>query len=156
MPNYCTGPLKIRGKKENVLKYMNECIAGYSYAIGEYNDLIVTKKDVPAQAGYILSDGCLKGAQRCFAQCQPELIELDEDNDSIIVMINKIDCAWVFDIEGFKRLSAKYEINFKFFGFESGMEFNLDVEIINGVVIKAEEITFENYRWECLYPTFGG
>ena len=44
----------------------------------------------------------------------------------------------------------------KIYAFEAGMEFNQDIEIIKGKIIKDKEIKFENYQWECIEPNIGG
>ncbi|MBB5146203.1 hypothetical protein HNQ35_001404 [Cerasibacillus quisquiliarum] len=36
------------------------------------------------------------------------------------------------------------------------MEFNQDIEINKGEIIKDEEIKFDDYEWECIYPNLGG
>lgn len=60
------------------------------------------------------------------------------------------------DAEKLAEVSKKYEIDLKIYAFECGMEFNQDVEIINGEIIKNDEIKFDDYRWECINPTKGG
>lgn len=49
-----------------------------------------------------------------------------------------------------------YDIDIKIYAFEAGMEFNQDIEIIKGKIIKDDEIKFENYQWECIEPNLGG
>lgn len=44
----------------------------------------------------------------------------------------------------------------KIYGFEKGMQFNRNVEIINGEILKDEEINFDDYKWECICPNIGG
>ncbi len=36
------------------------------------------------------------------------------------------------------------------------MEFNQDVEIYKGEIIKNVEIEFDDYMWECITPNMGG
>ena len=44
----------------------------------------------------------------------------------------------------------------KIYGFEKGMQFNRDVEIVDGEILKDEEINFDDYNWECICPNMGG
>lgn len=44
----------------------------------------------------------------------------------------------------------------KIHGFEMGMEFNQDIEIVDGKILKDEEVRFENYQWDCICPNMGG
>ena len=44
----------------------------------------------------------------------------------------------------------------KIYGFEKGMHFNRNVEIVNAEIIKDEEINFDDYEWECICQNIGG
>lgn len=54
------------------------------------------------------------------------------------------------------KISKKYNIDLKIYAFERGMEFNLDIEVSKGKVIKSEVIKFDNYMWDCIDPLSGG
>lgn len=77
------------------------------------------------------------------------------DEKEPIVAID-FKAAWRIEVETLSEISKKYNIDFKIYAFEMGMEFNQDIEIIKGQIIKNEEITFNNYGWECIDPTMGG
>ena len=47
-------------------------------------------------------------------------------------------------------ISKQYDVAFKIYAFERGMEFNIDLEINKGEVIKEEYIEYDNYIWECI------
>lgn len=64
--------------------------------------------------------------------------------------------AWAFVADNFKDLSKEFNVDFRFFGFEQGMEFCQDVEIINGEITKDEEINFDCWAWDCPMPLMGG
>lgn len=40
--------------------------------------------------------------------------------------------------------------------FEMGMEFNQVIEIIDGKIVKDEELHFKDYQWDCICPKLGG
>ena len=44
----------------------------------------------------------------------------------------------------------------KIFGVERGMEFCQDIEIADGVVVKSEQITYDDWDWDCPFPEMGG
>ena len=48
------------------------------------------------------------------------------------------------------------KFDLKLYAFERGMEFNRDIEILNGVLVKDKTITFDNYYWDCVCPLIGG
>lgn len=47
-------------------------------------------------------------------------------------------------------------MDIRLYGFERGMEFNQEVIIENGEIVKDEEIKFDDYDWECVMPHLGG
>ena len=66
------------------------------------------------------------------------------------------ESAWNIDTDCLRIISKLYDIDFKIYAFEGGMQFNKDIEIIKGKIIKDEEIRFNNYIWECIDPELGG
>lgn len=44
----------------------------------------------------------------------------------------------------------------KIHGFERGMEFNQVIEIVDGKILKDEELYFKDYQWDCICPNIGG
>lgn len=64
--------------------------------------------------------------------------------------------AWDINTDHLRIISRLYDIDFKIYAFEGGMQFNKDIEIIKGKIIKDEEIRFNNYIWECIDPELGG
>ena len=54
------------------------------------------------------------------------------------------------------KTCEKYHVDMKIHGFEMGMEFNQDIEIVDGRILKDEELHFENYQWDCICPNMGG
>ncbi|MEW4071696.1 hypothetical protein [Bacillus cereus] len=53
-------------------------------------------------------------------------------------------------------MSKEYNVDIKIYIFGRGMEFNQDVEIYKGEIIKNVEIEFDDYMWECINPNIGG
>ena len=64
--------------------------------------------------------------------------------------------AWRVYIDPFVKMSKDYNVDIKIYGFEKGSEFNQDIVIVNGEVIKNDIITFNDYQWECPFPDLGG
>lgn len=78
---------------------------------------------------------------------------IDEEEQTIVIPFK---AAWNIDAEKLCAISKKYNIDFKIYAFEMGAQFNQDVEIIKGKIVKNEEITFVDYSWECIDPEMGG
>ncbi|MBH0331460.1 hypothetical protein ABH14_16930 [Brevibacillus brevis] len=149
MPNWCSGALKVRGEKEDVLRFLKEGLepTGGLFSTGEAvvtedEDSIVLKTDL---MGFHIN-----GTHRCFTEST--VVEWEYDR----MLILDVDCAWGIDVDGLAEVSKKYNLDFKIYAFEKGMEFNQDVEIHKGEIIKNDEIHFDDYQWECIDPRIGG
>lgn len=58
--------------------------------------------------------------------------------------------------KNYYNLVKKYGVDMRIHAFERGMQFNQIIEIIDGKITKNEEITFDDYYWDCICPTVGG
>lgn len=81
-------------------------------------------------------------------------LETDENGESLAV----IPMEFEYDVNSsaLAKISKKYNIDFKIFAFEKGMQFNRDIEILKGNVLKNNEIHYDDYQWECPCPNIGG
>ena len=164
MPNWSKGNLKIRGKKENIIKFLEE---GTSLLDGfwepkeikpeiEINDCDeIEIKNLDKVKGI----DCLyiKGTRRNFIDpIENEIYIHDTDEEEQIICLKNFKAAWGIDADALKVISKRYGIDIKIYAFEAGMEFNQDIEIVKGEIIKDEEIKFKNYVWECVEPNLGG
>ena len=59
---------------------------------------------------------------------------------------------YYLDIE----MSKKYNLDFRVYGYEMGMEFNKEIEIVEGEIATYRLIQFKDYKWECPDPKLGG
>lgn len=147
MPNWCRGTLKVRGKKKNVIEFMLKGLkpvgAGHSLSLNKFGD--------------ITSDETywIENTYRGFVLGVDEFFSDYQDEDIVTVAL---DSKFVHDIDSEELLktSKKYLVDMKIYGFEKGMQFNRNVEIINGEILKDEEINFDDYKWECICPNIGG
>lgn len=161
MPNWCKGDLKVRGTKENIRKFLLDGLEPISK--GFLNPEIVETEiicddtwefSIKSETGafYIL------GTRRNFID--GEIIETDindwEDDEEKVIVIKDYKAAWGIYADNLASISEKFNIDFKILGFERGMEFNQDIEIIKGKIIKDEEIKFYDYKWESIRPHIGG
>ena len=161
MPNWCRGTLKVRGKKENILKFLQEGleVCGYfsGYVEGEKPKVEVDKYgdfriscDKDARSYWIV------GTHRNFIECL-NFEPMGYGKDGIYTIIVEHFCAaWGIDAEALAEISKKYHIDFRIYAFERGMEFNQEIEILNGNITMDKEIKFKNYYWECPCPEIGG
>lgn len=164
MPNWCKGNLKIRGKKENIIKFLEE---GTSLLDGFWNpkeikpEIEVNDCDEIEIRNLDKTKGieCLyiKGTRRNFIDpIENEIYIHDIDEEEQIICLENFKAAWGIDADALRLISNRYNIDIKIYAFEAGMEFNQDIEIIKGKIIKDKEIKFTNYQWECIEPNIGG
>lgn len=164
MPNWCEGNLKIRGKKENIIKFLTE---GTSLLDGswepkeikpeiEVNDCDeIEIKNIDKVKG--IDFLYIKGTRRHFIDpIENEIYIHNTDEKEAVICLENFKAAWGIDTEALRVISKRYTIDFKIYAFESGMEFNQDIEIIKGKIVKDEEIKFKDYVWECIEPNIGG
>jgi hypothetical protein len=154
MPNWICGDLKVRGTKENIKKFLIEGLISTGSKIRP--EIIrddTWKFSIRSNTDFFY----IKDTRRSFIEKEEihtYINDWEDDEERVIVLEYK--SAWGIDVVGLVNLSKEFNIDFKILGFELGMEFNQDVEIIKGEVIKNEEITFDDYEWECIRPHIGG
>lgn len=164
MPNWCKGNLKIRGKKENIIKFLEEgtsLLDGFwepkeikpKIEINDCDEIEIKNLDETKGINYLY----IKGTRRNFIDpVENEIYVHDEDEEEQIICLENFKAAWGIDTAALRMISNRYSIDIKIYAFEAGMEFNQDIEIIKGEIIKDEEITFKDYVWECIEPNIGG
>lgn len=165
MPNWCKGVLKVRGKKRDLLKFLNEGIKDIHYkfddqghSVSEY--LSPKIKTDENETEIILSECAgnlyIEGTRRSFITNNIDWWWSYDDEEKIYTQLIDIQQAWRLEVEQFSEISRKYHIDFKIKGYECGMEFSQEFEIIQGNITMYQEQTYENYIWEVDDPRIGG
>lgn len=162
MANWCIGVLKVRGKIEDVERFLvNEIKETYWEGVKCFKKNPIIDED---DGGLCISSSKgLKGSlylndsRRCFFTSEIGIYHEELDKESVKVFsLGNLECAWCVDTRCLIRHSKKYNLDFKIYAYERGMEYNFDFEVHSGKVIKSEEIEFEDYIWECTNPNIGG
>ena len=154
MANWICGDLKVRGTKENIKKFL---IEGLISTGSKIRPEIIRDDTWKFSIRSNTDSFYIKDTRRSFIEKEEihtYINDWEDDEERVIVLEYK--SAWGIDVVGLVNLSKEFNIDFKILGFELGMEFNQDVEIIKGEVIKNEEITFDDYEWQCIRPHIGG
>lgn len=165
MPNWCEGTLRIRGKMCDLKRFVVEAICSTSFEWGEGGPhtntapLEIEEHSSESNCGFSVTEkvreAWIKGTHRHFIQ--EDYIEAYADSwGSVEVLCVRIQAAWGMDAKQLQALCKEYSLDMRVYGFEQAMEFNQDIEIIDGEIIKDEEITFGDYRWDCVCPDIGG
>lgn len=167
MPNWIEGTLKIRGTYENVKGFFMNGLEVNSYNV-DFEKKAVVATPIPKEKWFKLNEAereCsialqsdnvyVIGTKRAFLQNQDFYFYHDEDNEPVIACVD-FQQAWSIVAENWAELSKKYGVDFRLYGFERGMEFCQEVEIINGEITMNDEIKYDDWDWECPFPKMGG
>lgn len=151
MPNWCAGSLKLRGEKENIMKFFKEGldVTGEDERAGrKIQDFVGFYDDCVAVDGIVY----IKDTSRAFI----EPSEFYWNEDGLQLEVISVKQAWDIDSEDFLAIAKKYGIDIRIQAFEKGMEFARDVEIVGGKITKDETIEYDDYIWDCPMPNMGG
>jgi hypothetical protein len=162
MPNFCKGQLKVKGKYEDIIRFVDNEIRTYDYNLpGEpvlnLGKRIIYEKDgeyeldLPKECAYI------ETTHRNFIDKGTYCCRRDEKRkDGTSVLVMDLFAAWNIDPVPYIAFSREYNLDFRVYAFECGMQFNRDICIISGRRVKDETIKFKDYDWECIAPKIGG
>lgn len=161
MPNWIKGTMKLRGKRENIRRFFNECLEGSCDNSREESVKDNSRDDylefVFKNTPYVSE------TRRMFVE--DGVVEMFQEEGVCCV---KIFQAWSFssresgDLGVLQKIADKFCIDIRLFGIECGMEF------IQEVIVKHSDkdgkhprivdncITFEDWDWECPFPYMGG
>ena len=169
MPNWCEGKLKVRGKKENIMKWLTECVAVWKPDVERgklFYDALIFRKDTNGVSfAYdveldelhisVKDSAHITSTRRNFVQkCENDFCFGAMDGKDIIIL--PVEAAWALESEPYEEMSKKYGLDFRFYGYECGMKFNQEIEVVNGETTIDREIRYDDYYWECPDPMLGG
>ena len=82
-------------------------------------------------------------------------VDFCEEGKKSILVVN-MKAAWNIEEQPYIEMSKKYNLDFRVYGYEMGMEFNKEIEIVEGEIATYRLIQFKDYKWECPDPKLGG
>lgn len=150
MPNWVRGDLKVRGTKENIKRFLLE---GLNEGVVE----VICDDEFDFAIESEIGIFYINGTNRHFIDTN--MIEtsincLDDEED--VIVLENFKSAWIIDVVQLAYVSSTYNIDLKILGFECGMEFCQDVEIVQGEIVLNNVIEYDDYQWECIRPHIGG
>ena len=151
MANWSEGCLKVRGTTSNVKKFILEGLKPVDFFGTELLKLELS------DIGEVDSDkDCwIEGTDRGFVENLLVDFSFYED-DEIFTAVLDAKFTWAANAEELLALCQKYDVDMKLYAFEKGGEFNQDILIVGGRILRDNRIEFEDYNWECICPTLGG
>ncbi len=161
MPNWIEGTMKLRGKREDIKRFLDNELGTSSY----YGEKRAIEEQVECNSDdsyfeYTFKDEpYIKGTRRAFVT--DDYLYMEEDEGTVSI---KIKQAWSFDVTPdskelvlWKDNAHKYNIDIKLYGVECGAQFCQEVialrncdRVINNV------IEYEDWDWDCPFPNMGG
>lgn len=159
MPNWCSGFMKIRGRKQDILDFFkNEvAICTYDKTYSLTTSEAVFEND---EYEYILKQ---EKNQKLYLRNSRRFFFLDKEitfynNEQANCYLNlEIQQAWHIDVgELLTSHSKKYNLDFNIYASECGMEFEQYITIVDGTVIRNEAIGYDDFEFEAINPSLGG
>lgn len=157
MPNWIEGTMKVRGTKDNIVKFFTEGTNKYKFNY-ETCEMDLQPKDYISIREYDdgteidLGECYIEGTRRAFIDyCNAYLYDDEE-----CIATADIRQAWSFEAEDFEALKEKWDLDFRLFGIECGMEFAQEVIAERGKEVVDNCIDYADFRWECPFPNMGG
>ena len=161
MPNWCSGWMKIRGKKQDILDFFKNEVAIFTYDIAysrTTSEAVFENDEKNWQ--YILK---LTKNQELYLRNSRRFFFLDKEitfynNEPEICYLNlEIQQAWHIDVdELLTNHSKKYHIDFNIYASECGMEFEQYITIVDGKVIRNDAFEYDDFEFEAINPSLGG
>lgn len=154
MPNWCKGTLKVRGTIKDLETFIVKGLNPVDFIGNDKPPLVVKNEN-----GYFFCESDnfihIKGTYRGFVDglyveyCY-------ESKAEIGILTFDVQFAWEVNAHELLNLAKEFNVDIKIYAFESGGEFNRNVEIVGGEIIADETIEFDDYLWECICPNMGG
>lgn len=168
MPNWAVGTLKIRGTKKNIKNFVLGALAPIPNSgavviaalIGEdpkEPEFKIVENDeacleIESENGFHIS-----GTRRNYIDESRIEIYFDKDDGEDEIAVFDFQAAWGPDTGRLAELAKEFGVDLRLYVFERGMQYNFDFEVSRtGEVIRSQEITFDDYKWECIMPHMGG
>ena len=151
MPNWIEGTMKLRGKAADLIRFFEN---GF--------DTKVEKKEYSDSVLYTIDDFVyINGSRRAFTYDRCDHYIYTDRPDDIQVALVPIRQAWSFTpYDGAEQrwidLAKEYNLDIRLQGFERGIEFFQDVEIVGGEMVRNDVKKYEDWDWECPMPRMGG
>ena len=168
MPNWIEGTIKLRGSASDICKFLEEKINCYDFRFDSGEHVVVPREkwefkiDDTWEDEYEVSwkhgmEPYIEGSRRAFITTSHGYF----DNRDNTILTLGIKMAWSFtpdDAETgrWEQLSKETNLDIRLFGFECGMQFGQEIEIVKGLTTKKILLQYNDYEWECPFPMLGG
>ena len=172
MANICEGSIKLRGKAENLIRFLTERLKG-NYSGNTLR--IETEKEICEEYGvengvmviyeikdmddltYSITNSKGEEIASAYSMGPYNILEYDKPTNVIVM---HLECRWNIDYKEFVKLAKKYKIDIRLYGIDRLSLFVEEYEILeNGNTVKDLSRVFEeedDFWWACPTPWYGG
>lgn len=167
MPNWCVGNMRLRGKRSAIKEFLANELESVCHRRCDFE--VQTAPIIIEDDGYeitikrnaddesLFHSIYIKGTLRNFIRSERIEVYFDgKDEGTRTVCIDDVEAAWGFEAAPYLEKSKKFGIDIRIVGFERGMEVQQEIEIVNGELVKNDEIEYDDWLWECPMPNMGG
>lgn len=155
MPNWCQGTLKVRGEYDKLKTFLENALEECSYYGNPPEGPLLEVEEPPEYADITLHRmAYLKASSRGFIKDGASFLLEKKAGKQIIFL--EAQFAWDIKTEELQWLSQEYGVDLKITAFERGMQFERDVEIVQGFIVLDSTKEYQDYAWMCPCPTVGG
>ena len=159
MPNWIKGTMKLRGKREDIYRFFKNGLNPSNWPKPEDRENQVIDE---SGENYLEFSFCnephIAETRRAFIT--DDNVFMKDDEGTVCIDVKQ---AWAFDaghesndLETWKNISKKYNIDIRLFGIECGMQFTQEIIIVRGRKAIVNEWQYEDWDWECPFPNMGG
>lgn len=173
MPNWVEGNIRFRGACKNIKALLENELQCVGHVPGKITEIISDKPVVSVEYGGLVvarPDGgqnvifpafYIKGTRRNYLDGVSSIEAYgcyDEDDERQVVtfVFDSFKAAWGIDAAPYLKIAIQYDVDIHIFGWEKGMEFTQEIEIVNGEILKDVEGKYDDWEWECPLPYMGG
>lgn len=154
MANWMEGSLKLRGKSDDILRFLNE---------GLKNKPEIVEETEEHYGIYFGSPDCqeliyILDTDRAYVNSYA-VSEITLDKGNNVVLCISVQQAWDFRVEDWIKTAMKYDLDVRLFGIEGLGGFMHHIDILNGEVVLDECLnygSYESFVWNCPFPWMGG
>lgn len=171
MPNWAEGNIRVRGKRENIIRYIQEnAISIYALQNGKYEERPIHLEE--DSGGYELlmeknpeTDDCLwfKDSNRQFIDFDGsdsfsgEFSDDDKHtNKDQVLFLPSFKGAWGVDNECFRKAALEFKVDIRIFVWERGLEWSSISTFFRDGHVETESRTYADWLWESALPNYGG
>lgn len=169
MPNWIEGNMKVRGKAKDVYNFFCEVFTLYGgkWLKKENGDPYYLQQIDPSgvnieyyddcAAEITIREGCyIKETRRAFCNGEANIYFEDITTEKEVTKCIDVKQAWCWYEDGYKELSDEYDVDIKLIGWECGMEYKGELEVLRGKEPTYKETQYDDWVWETECPTLGG